>query len=136
VSISYLVDTDWIIHYLKGRQPFVGRLQALRERGLAISVITLGELYEGVYGTPEPEKKEQGLKDFLQGVVVLGIDEETCRLFGKERRRLRLAGGLPGDMDLFIGVTALRHNLTVLTNNRNHFERIENLHIESLLVAP
>jgi tRNA(fMet)-specific endonuclease VapC len=136
VSISYLVDTDWIIHYLKGRQPFVGRLQALRERGLAISVITLGELYEGVYGTSEPEKKEQGLKDFLQGVVVLGIDEETSRLFGKERRRLRLAGGLPGDMDLFIGVTALRHNLTVLTNNRNHFERIENLHVESLPVAP
>jgi predicted nucleic acid-binding protein len=33
-------------------------------------------------------------------------------------------------------VTALRHNLTVLTNNRNHFERIENLHIESLPVAP
>jgi len=136
VSLHYLVDTDWVVHYLKGRQPFVERLQSLQEQGLAISVITLGELYEGVYGASEPEKKEQGLKDFLQGVTVLGLDEETCRIFGKERRRLRRTGSLPGDMDLFIGATALQHHLTVLTNNRNHFERIENLHIESLASSP
>jgi len=37
-----------------------------------------------------------------------------------------------GDMDLLIGATALQHNLTVLTNNRRHFERIEGLRIESL----
>ncbi len=132
MTLHYLVDTDWVIHYLKGRHPFVERLQALRGQGLAMSVITLGELYEGVYGAAEPDKREQGLKDFLQGVTILGLDEETCRIFGKERRRLRRAGNLPGDMDLFIGVTALRHNLTVLTNNRHHFERIESLRLESL----
>ena len=132
----YLVDTDWVIHYLKGRRAFVERLRMLREQGLAISVINLGELYEGVYGATEPEKREQGLKDFLQGVTILGLDEETCRIFGRERQRLRRAGNLPGDMDLFIGATALRHKLTVLTNNRNHFERIEGLHIESLSPTP
>jgi predicted nucleic acid-binding protein len=130
--VRYLVDTDWVIHYLKGRRPFVERLRVLEEQGLAISVINLGELYEGVYGATEPEKREQGLKDFLQGVTVLGLDEETCRIFGQERQRLRRAGNLPGDMDLFIGATALRHNLIVLTNNRSHFERIESLRIESL----
>jgi len=132
VTVRYLVDTDWVIHYLKGRRPFVERLRMLEEQGLAISVINLGELYEGVYGATEPEKREQGLKDFLQGVIVLGLDEETCRIFGQERQRLRRAGNLPGDMDLFIGATALRHNLIVLTNNRSHFERIESLRIESL----
>jgi tRNA(fMet)-specific endonuclease VapC len=136
VNLHYLVDTDWVVHYLKGRQPFVERLRALRGQGLAISAITLGELYEGVYGASEPEKKEQGLKDFLQGVTMLGLDEETSRIFGQERRRLRRAGNLPGDMDLFIGATALQHNLTVLTNNRDHFERIEGLHIESLSPDP
>ena len=132
MTVRYLVDTDWVIHYLKGRRPFVERLRVLEEQGLAISVINLGELYEGVYGATEPEKREQGLKDFLQGVTVLGLDEETCRIFGQERQRLRRAGNLPGDLDLFIGATALRHNLIVLTNNRSHFERIESLRIESL----
>jgi predicted nucleic acid-binding protein len=36
-----------------------------------------------------------------------------------------------GDFDLLIGATGLRHGLTVLTNNRRHFELIEGLPIES-----
>ena len=52
--------------------------------------------------------------------------------FGKERNRLRQEGNLPGDTDLLIGATAVRHNLTMLTNNRRHFDRIQGLRIESL----
>ena len=37
-----------------------------------------------------------------------------------------------GDCDLFIGATALRYNLTLLTNNRRHFERLEGLRLESV----
>jgi predicted nucleic acid-binding protein len=36
------------------------------------------------------------------------------------------------DIDLLIGATALQHNLTLLTNNRRHFERIDGLCIESV----
>jgi tRNA(fMet)-specific endonuclease VapC len=64
-------------------------------------------------------------------VTILGIDEEVCKIFGRERGRLRAAGMLVGDFDLLIGATALRHNLTLLTNNRRHFERIAGLRIES-----
>ena len=44
----------------------------------------------------------------------------------------RASGELVSDFDLFIGATALRHHLTLLTNNRRHFERIEGLRIISL----
>jgi tRNA(fMet)-specific endonuclease VapC len=37
-----------------------------------------------------------------------------------------------GDMDLLIAATALQHGLTLLTNNRSHFERLEGLTIASL----
>ena len=132
MSLNYLIDTDWVVHYFKGRQAIVTRLNAVEDDSLAVSVVTLAELYDGLYGSHEPRKREQDLKNFLQGVTVLGLDEETCRLFGQERSRLRQAGNLPGDMDLLIGATALRHGLTVLTNNSNHFERIAGLRIESL----
>ena len=46
---SYLIDNDWIIHYLNGQREIVKRLVSLRKEGLAISVISLAELYEGVY---------------------------------------------------------------------------------------
>ncbi len=61
-----------------------------------------------------------------------GLDERTCQIFGKERGRLRATGLMIGDCDLLIGATALRHDLTLLTNNRRHFERTEGLRIESL----
>jgi len=62
----------------------------------------------------------------------VGIDEETAKIFGRERGRLRAAGMIIGDLDLLIGATALQHHLTLLTNNRRHFERIDGLRMESI----
>jgi hypothetical protein len=42
---TYLIDTDWVIHYLNGQPGIVGRLGALKERGLAVSVVSLAEIY-------------------------------------------------------------------------------------------
>ncbi len=131
MTLRYLVDTDWVIHYLNGNPNIVGRLQGLQDQGLGLSVISLGELYEGVYFSTDPEGNERTLHQFLCGVTVLGIDEDTCQIFGRERGRLRARGRLIGDFDLLIGSTGLRHGLTVLTNNRRHFESIEGLHVES-----
>ena len=131
MSLQYLIDTDWVIHYLHAHAAIVARLDELQPQGLALSVISLAELYEGVFYSRDPEGDERDLQDFLRGVTLLGIDDDTCRIFGRERGRLRAAGTLRGDFDL-IGATALHHNLTLLTDNRRHFERIDGLRIESL----
>jgi len=130
--VRYLVDTDWVIHYLNGRPDIVMRIQEFGPQGIAMSVISLAELYEGVYHSRNPRKSEQALQDFLRGVALLGIDEEITRLFGRERGRLRAVGNTIGDFDLLIGVTALHHDLTLLTNNRRHFELIAKLRIVSV----
>ena len=94
--------------------------------------MSLAELYEGVEGSQGPVTEEAAVQEFLALVDVVGLDDETARIFGRERARLR-AGGNPIDgLDLLIGATALRHDLTLLTNNRRHFERIEGLTIESV----
>jgi tRNA(fMet)-specific endonuclease VapC len=130
--IQYLVDTDWVIHYLHGHTAIMARLDELQLQGLALSIIALAELYEGVYYSRDPEGDEQDLNNFLRGVTVLGIDEDICKTFGRERGRLRATGTLIGDLDILIAATALNHNLMLLTNNRRHFERIDGLRIESL----
>jgi tRNA(fMet)-specific endonuclease VapC len=130
--IRYLVDTDWAIHYLNGHASITARLQALEPEGLALSVVSLAELYEGVLYSTKPAENEQALKDFLGGVQLIGVDEATARRFGQERGRLRAAGRLIGDVDLLIGATALANALTLLTNNARHFERLEGIAIESL----
>lgn len=131
MSARYLVDTDWAIHYLNGRPDIVDRLDAVKDEGLAVSVISLAELFEGVYGSTNPEDNEQDLQAFLRGVDVLGVDVDTCQIFGRERAKLRAARRMIGDFDLLIDATALRYRLTLFSNNRRHFELVEGLQIES-----
>ncbi len=42
--MKYLVDTTWIIDYLRGYQDAIQRLQAYRAEGLAIAIVSLAEL--------------------------------------------------------------------------------------------
>ena len=131
--MTYLIDTDWVIDHLNHIERVTRRLEELAPAGLALSLISLAELYEGVYYSRDPVESEAALQRFLNPeLTILGLDEETCKIFGKERGRLRTAGLLIGDCDLLIGATALRHRLTLLTNNRRHFERIEGLRMESV----
>ena len=131
--MKYLVDTDWVIDHLGGRQEVTNKLQELAPQGLALSIVSLAELYEGVYYSSDPVKAERVLKEFLTpDLTVLGINEEICQSFGKERGRLRKEGKTIGDLDLFIASTCLCHELTLLTNNREHFQRIKNLTIISV----
>lgn len=130
--MRYLIDTDWVIAYLRDVVPVADRIDALRRDGIALSIISVAELYEGRYVTRDPEGSERRIQAFLAGVDVLPLDDETCRIFGRERGRLRAIGMMISDMDLLIASTAVRHDLTVLTNNRRHFERIEGLNVISV----
>jgi len=132
VNVSYLVDTDWAIDYLNGQDRTRKRLEEIEESGLAFSIISLAEVYEGIYYSKDPEGNEKALLDFLQDVTLINIDEEICRLCGKERGRLRAVGKMTSDFDLLVGITARRYGLTLLTNNRRHFQNIDGLQVESL----
>ena len=130
--MRYLVDTDWVIDHLHGRAQVVRRLEELAPEGIGLSILSLAELYEGVYFSTAPQDNEKALQDFLGGVDVLPLDDGICRVFAQERGRLRAAGMLIGDFDLLIGATAIRHGLALLTNNRRHFERLTDLNIISV----
>ena len=132
MAMRYLVDTDWAIDHMHNVSRVVRRLEELALDGLGLSIISLAELYDGVFGSTDPQHDEQFLRTFLSAVEVVPLDESTCRIFAEERGRLRAAGTLISDFDLLIGATAIRHNLTLLTNNRRHFERMPDLSIISV----
>jgi tRNA(fMet)-specific endonuclease VapC len=104
--VRYLIDIDWVIHYLNGHREIVARVRD-PSPDIDLSVISLAELYEGVFYSRDPEKSEEALQDFLRGIELVGIDEEITRVFGRERGRLRAAGKTVGDFDLLLGATAL-----------------------------
>jgi len=129
--MKYLIDTDWVIDQLAGIEKVTKKLEELAPQGLGLSVVSLAELYEGIYFSNNPYENEKVLKKFLEIVSILEVNEGICKIFGKERGRLRRKGILISDFDLLIASTCLYYDLTLLTNNVRHFERVENLKILS-----
>jgi tRNA(fMet)-specific endonuclease VapC len=131
--MKYLIDTDWVINHLKGEKRVVRKLEELAPEGMAMSVISLAEIYEGVYYSKDPAKSQQLLKEFLApDLKVLNVDQEVCKIFGRERGKLRQQNKMISDFDLLIASTCLYYNLALLTNNGRHFDMVEGLNILSL----
>ena len=125
--MKYLVDSDWTADYLAGKSHAVQLLDSLVEDGLSISIVTYGEVYEGVLYGGNPARHEAALRQFLRGVDVLGLNRAIMRRFATIRGMLREQGQIIGDPDILIGATALHHDLTLITRNHRHFQRIPNL---------
>lgn len=133
--MTYLVDTDYVVDYLKGQRNAVALLDPLLPEGLAISIITFAEVYEGIYYDDKRPQHEQGLRQFLQGVRLLDVTRPIARHCALIRGQLRAqpqgkALVQPKDnYDLFIAATALHHHLTLVTRNVKDYERIPHLDI-------
>lgn len=127
--MSYLVDTDWIVDFLKGQTGTVQILSQLAPEGLAISLITYGEIYEGIYYGQNPERNEQDFITLLRGLDVLPLSQAIMREFARIRGQLRGQGLIIGDLDILIAATARQHQLTLLTRNVRHFSRIPGLQL-------
>jgi tRNA(fMet)-specific endonuclease VapC len=131
--MTYLVDSDYVVDYLKGRSPATHLLDRLFTKGLAISIITFAEVYEGIYYGYQPKHYAAVFRRFLQGVSVIGISRPVARQFAIIRGQLRKTPqgknlvNPKDNYDLFIAATALHHNLTLITRNTKDYERIPDL---------
>ena len=129
---AYLLDTDWIIDHFSGIEHVTQKILELDQSGLGVSIISVAELYEGFHFSRDPAKSLAAFRRFQSGIKIIGLDEDICSWFGKERGRLRRTGRIIGDFDLLIAGTAIRHRLTLCTNNRRHFEMIDGLSLLSV----
>ena len=127
--MRYLIDTDWIVSYLNDRPDAVSLFASFRDDELAISLITYGETYDGIYSGREPARYEAGFQRVLQYVDVIDLNRDILQQFARIRGELRRAGQQIGDFDILIAATALHHDLTLVTRNRRHFERVPSLSI-------
>ena len=124
--MTYLVDTDYVADYLKGYQKASDVLTHLVSHGIAISIITFAEVYEGIYFGENRSQHEAGFRTFLATIPVLSISRSVARQFALVRGDLQRRLTHP-DPDLYIAATAIQHHLTLVTRNRKDYDRIANL---------
>jgi tRNA(fMet)-specific endonuclease VapC len=127
--MAYLIDTDWVIDALVGRARAVNTIRRLARQRLCVSLVTLAEVYEVAFESPNPDAHLGNSRQFFAGLRVIGLSEPVVEGFAEIRSLLRRRGMLIPDFDILIAATALYHDLTLLTFNVDHFQRIPNLRV-------
>ncbi len=122
----YLLDSDYIIHFLNGNLSVVSIIQKIKQEKLCTSVICIGEILEGLEALKYTQKRKQFLQ-FVRAINVLDITFEVCQEFARLRYLLRKKGNLIDNFDILIASTCTAHKATLLTDNIRHFSRIPGL---------
>jgi tRNA(fMet)-specific endonuclease VapC len=127
--VSYLIDSDWVVDYLKGLEVATALLTRLEPEGLAISIISFGEVLEGIIYSRDRTNHEAGFRRFLRRADVLPLSRLTMSRFASIRGDLRRQGQIIGDMDILIASTAIQSGRVLATRNRRHFDRVPGLQL-------
>jgi predicted nucleic acid-binding protein len=126
--VSYLVDTDRVVDYLKGTQPARDLFAVLTRAKVGLSLITYGEIYQRIsFSLHDQSAQEASFLDLLRVVEVIGLNEEIMRRYAYIRGTLRRDGTSIGDPDILIAATALQYDPTPVTRNLDHFQRTPDL---------
>lgn len=123
----FLLDTDTIIYSMKGNANVQKNVREHSDALLSISVITLMELYYGARKSQRVAANLAKIKTLEQAIEVIPVGLESTEIFGLLKANLEVVGKRMDDFDLIIASCALANNLTLVTNNMKHFQRIEGL---------
>lgn len=129
----YLLDTDTCIYLVNGNQRLITKVQEIGVYSLALSYNVLAELYFGAYNSKKIDANLHRIEVFKRNLTILSESDESAKLFGKIKADLMAKGKIIDDFDILIASVAIANDCTVITNNINHFERIEDLKLENWL---
>jgi len=128
-----LLDTDICIELLRGNSVVIERRAACDER-VAISFMTVGELFYGAERSQYKLKNINLVEEFILSIDIINTDFEMLRKFAELKARLYEKNLLLPDADILIASTALTKCTKLVTGNIKHFNRFENLAVENWLV--
>lgn len=124
--MKFLLDTNIVIDFLRGKQPVVERINRILDQGLAISAVSAAELYHGAYKSSRPKYNLEKVEEFISvpGISVVDFDKQIARNYGKMLADLEVSGVKLAEIDVMIAATAGEIGLTVLTGDKKHFARL------------
>jgi len=129
--MSLMLDTCACIEAIRRpSSPIVSRLCRQRVGTVAISTITLAELWHGVARSASVERNRAALEAFVLPLVVVPFDEAAAETYGRVRASLDAAGTPIGPLDTLIGSHALTLDATLVTANTRELGRIAGLRVE------
>lgn len=128
-----IVDTDALVDLMQNDEAATRKIGDLEEERvrLAISSVSLFELHHSIERVNDPDGRRREIEMVLESRPTYPADGTVMNKAGRIDGRLTSEGRAIGMGDTIVGATALVHEERVLTRNVGHFERIDDLEIES-----
>ncbi|MHA1147475.1 MAG: type II toxin-antitoxin system VapC family toxin [Promethearchaeota archaeon] len=127
---KYIVlDTDYLSYFLMERKTAIETMESLIRNDFlpATTAITKAEMYYGANKKNWGSKKFRKLIDLFNSLLIYDFTSKSSEIYGKIRAKLMNSGLDIGFADTAIASITIEQKATLLTNNVEHFNRVENL---------
>ncbi|OUC15356.1 MAG: twitching motility protein PilT [Alkalinema sp. CACIAM 70d] len=124
-----LIDTDIASFIFKGSNYADPYLPLLNGQELALSFMTIAELFQWAIFRQWGDRRLSQLEQYLLNYLVIPVDQPLCREWAQVRSDRQRAGQPISPQDAWIAATALRHDLPLVTHNSKDFLGIPRLRL-------
>ena len=127
-----MLDTDVLSEFLRGNPNVSRNVETYLEEYdvINLSIITYYEILNGLL-YKDAQKPLKKFEDFVQLNRVIPLSIKATRIASVIQADLRKKGTVIGHTDTLIAGIAIAHDLQLITNNTNHFQRINELSIDN-----
>ena len=125
----YALDTNTVLDFFKARGEVARHLLAVPPGEVSLPAIVAYEVWMGVLGSRQSERRRAQYEQFLATVEVLPFDGVVSRRAAEIRHGLERRGQGIGPMDTLIAATALSHGATLVSRNVREFGRVQGLNV-------
>lgn len=125
----FVLDTNTVIDYFKGKGQVAAKLLSFPPSEIGLPAIVAYEVWVGVLGSQNAERRQVQFEQFLAIVEVLPFDAGMSRRAAALRLVLERRGEPIGPMDTLIAATALERGATLVTRNVREFGRVPELRV-------
>ena len=132
----FIFDTDIYTNVMRKvpSETLINRLKKVPRRDQFTTTITIGEVYYGIMKVSDKTKLLKLFEDvLLPRATILSFDFSAAKKYGEIRSLLEKKGTPLVHADLQIASIALSMNMTLITGNLKHFQRVPGLAVENWL---
>ncbi len=129
---KYILDSDILIYFLKGKRDIIEKVISLPQDELYITIINYTELLYRIHNSNKVNQNREKILPFLDKFKILQFDKSSSEIFAKLKAKLKKQGNVIADMNLMIASIAISNKATLFTNNLKYFKRVEDLEILKL----
>lgn len=120
---SYILDTDSLIDFSKGREPVVSLVNQWIVNGdrIGVCAINIAEFYSGL-----PHTERKNWDEFFESLIYFTISREEAKTAGIMRYEFQKKGKVITTTDALIAAVAKEQDVRIVTSNIDDFPVSEN----------